>query len=211
MGYIGTGLALCIDTSIWYLSILVNGAYYRNVLLSQQLLPAIRQISGEFFILQQDSVPAHRARETISLLEREMPAFFSPDLWPPNSPDLNPVDYKICGTMQQRVYQTINPNHLVRLRQWKHLIMTSDLEARDIWSAITYLHCKPTSTTTTTTSIQQSFSRTTWESQNQKGKPFRILLEQEIMGYQWHQLDHMQIICTLLQTDNHTSTSPLSF
>jgi len=29
-------------------------------------------------------------------------------------------------------------------------------------------------------------------------------------GWQWHQLDHMQIICTLLQTDNHTSTSPLT-
>jgi len=31
-----------------------------------------------------------------------------------------------------------------------------------------------------------------------------------MMGWQWHQLDHMQIIRTLLQTDNHTSTSPLS-
>jgi len=30
-------------------------------------------------------------------------------------------------------------------------------------------------------------------------------------GWQWHQLDHMQIICTSLQTDNHSSTSPLSF
>jgi len=27
------------------------------------------------------------------------------------------------------------------------------------------------------------------------------------MGWQWHQLDHMQIICTSLQTDNHVSTS----
>jgi len=26
-------------------------------------------------------------------------------------------------------------------------------------------------------------------------------------GWQWHQLDHMQIICTSLQTDNHASTS----
>jgi len=32
-----------------------------------------------------------------------------------------------------------------------------------------------------------------------------------MMGWQWHQLDHMQIICTLLETDNHASTSPLSF
>jgi len=31
------------------------------------------------------------------------------------------------------------------------------------------------------------------------------------MGWQWHQLDRMQIIRTTLQTDNHTSTSPLSF
>ena len=46
---------------------------------------------------------------------------------------------------------------------------------------------------------------------HQKGKPFWILLEQEMMGWQWHQLDHMQIICTFLQTDNHASTSPLSF
>jgi len=27
--------------------------------------------------------------------------------------------------------------------------------------------------------------------------------------WQWHQLGHMQV-CTLLQTDNHTSTPPLS-
>ena len=30
-------------------------------------------------------------------------------------------------------------------------------------------------------------------------------------GWQWHQLDNVQIICTSLQTDNHAGTSPLSF
>jgi len=35
-------------------------------------------------------------------------------------------------------------------------------------------------------------------------------MKQEMMGWQWHQLDHMQIICTLLQTDKCASTSPLS-
>jgi len=38
-----------------------------------------------------------------------------------------------------------------------------------------------------------------------------ILLEHEMMGWQWHQLDQMQIICTSLHSDNHASTSPLSF
>ena len=56
-------------------------------------------------MFHQNSAPAHRARETIKLLQRETPAFISPDLWPPNSPDPNPVNYKICGVMQDRVYQ----------------------------------------------------------------------------------------------------------
>jgi len=38
-----------------------------------------------------------------------------------------------------------------------------------------------------------------------------ILMKQEMMGWQWHQLDHMQIICTLLQTDNHANTSTSTF
>jgi len=36
-------------------------------------------------------------------------------------------------------------------------------------------------------------------------------MEQEMTGWQWHQLDHMQIICTLLQTYNHNSTSSFNF
>jgi len=55
------------------------------------------------------------------------------------------------------------------------------------------------------------FSRTTWKTWHQKGKPFWILMKQRKMGWQWHQLDHMQVICILLQTCNHASTSPLSF
>ena len=31
--------------------------------------------------------------------------------------------------------------------------------------------------------------------------PFWIVMKQEVMWWQWHQVDHIQIICTLLQTD----------
>ena len=59
--------------------------------------------------------PAHRARETrVEFLKRETPAFITPSLWPPNTPDLNPVDYKIWGVLQGRVYRTRikDVNHL---------------------------------------------------------------------------------------------------
>jgi len=55
------------------------------------------------------------------------------------------------------------------------------------------------------------FFKTTWVIRHQKGKPFWNLQEQEMMGWQWHQLVHMQTICSSFQTDNHASTSPLSF
>jgi hypothetical protein len=84
----------------------VNGAYYRDILLSQKLLPAIKDLSGDYFIFQQDSAPAHRARDTVELLRRETPCLISPSQWPPNSPDLNPVDYKIWSVLQDRVYRT---------------------------------------------------------------------------------------------------------
>jgi len=35
-------------------------------------------------------------------------------------------------------------------------------------------------------------------------------MKQEMMWWQWRQLDHMQIICTSLQTGSHASTSSLN-
>ena len=83
----------------------INGEYYRNVLLLQDLLPDIQELS-DFFIFQQDGAPAHRARETVELLMSTTPDFILPTLWPPNSPDLNPLDYKIWSVMQEEVYRT---------------------------------------------------------------------------------------------------------
>jgi len=92
----------------------INGAYYRDVLLGQHLLPAIRSVTGEFFTFQQDNAPAHRAGEAVEFLSRNTPDFISPLLWTPNSPDLNPVDYEVWGVLQQRVYRS-------RIRDVDHL------------------------------------------------------------------------------------------
>ena len=58
------------------------------------------------------------------------------------------------------------------------------------------------------------FSMTTWVSWYQKSKASLDLNEARadgVLGWQWHQLDHMQTICTSLQTENHTNTSSLKF
>jgi len=47
-------------------------------------------------------------------------------------------------------------------------------------------------------------------SQYQKGKTNLDFIEARDSEWQWNQLGHIQV-CTLLQTDNHTSTPPLCF
>ena len=36
-------------------------------------------------------------------LKRENVSFIEPQMWPPNSPDLNPVDYAVWAALQQQV------------------------------------------------------------------------------------------------------------
>ena len=95
----------CTELIFVELGVKVDSAYYRDVLLSHQMLPAIRHLAGDVFVFQHDSVPTHCARATVEYLRQATPEFISPDLWPPNSPDLNPVDYKIWDCVQERVYQ----------------------------------------------------------------------------------------------------------
>ena len=60
----------------------INGKYYRETLLKEELLPDMRNIS-EYFFFQQDYAPARRGKETADL-STETPAFILPTLWPPS-------------------------------------------------------------------------------------------------------------------------------
>jgi len=53
--------------------------------------------------LQQDGAPSQTANNTINYLKRVNVSFIEPQMWPPNSPDLNPVDYTVWGALQQQV------------------------------------------------------------------------------------------------------------
>ena len=67
-----------------------------------------------------------------------------------------------------------------------------------------------THTHTHTHPFNGPISGTTRVSQYQKGNTNLDFTEARDSERQWHQLGHMQV-CTSFQTDNHASTSPLSF
>jgi len=56
----------------------------------------------------------------VEFLESETPKFILPLLWPPNSPDLNPVDYRVWSILQEKVYKT----RITDLNDLKHRIRT---------------------------------------------------------------------------------------
>jgi len=73
--------------------IFVDRGINSEVLLTQQLLPVMHEICGDF-IFQQHNAPARQVYETINLVERESSVSISTHLWP-KQPDMNPVDGKI--------------------------------------------------------------------------------------------------------------------
>ena len=74
----------------------VNADYYLNSVLRKVLKPNTKILyeNGDW-IFQQDSAPSHKAKIYQKWLEDEIRDFFATDEWPPNSPDLNPLDYSI--------------------------------------------------------------------------------------------------------------------
>ena len=79
--------------------------------------------------LRQNGVPSHTARNTPTYLRREKVTFIEPHMWPPNSPDLNPVDCAVWGALQQMVYQrrrftTINQLKQAIATEWGNLSLS---------------------------------------------------------------------------------------
>ena len=65
------------------------------------------------------------SKETVDLLKRETTDFIQPSLWPPDSPDLNPVDCEIWDVLCWRVYsrkiQTMDELQQRIIEEWERL------------------------------------------------------------------------------------------
>jgi len=97
-------------------------------LLSKVTVTSCRSSAGILHGCQrQDGAPSHTARNTPTYLQRENVTFIEPHMWPPNSPDLNPVDCAVWGALQQMVYQrrrftTINQLKQAIVTKWGKLL-----------------------------------------------------------------------------------------
>ena len=69
--------------------------------------------------------PGHRANETQEMLAEECPDFISRDAWPPNSPDLNPLDYSIWSILEQKAcakpHKTVESLKRALIKAWDEI------------------------------------------------------------------------------------------
>ena len=81
----------------------VNSSYYCNIVLEKGLLAARHQsnMSSSHVNTAAGWHASAHCPDHDKLSEKEHINFIDPHMWPPNSPDINPVDYAIWGTLQQ--------------------------------------------------------------------------------------------------------------
>ena len=79
------------------------------------------------YVVQQDGAPGHTAKTVQEFLAKYFAMFWPKDMWPPQSPDLNPLDYGIWGIMDKNARATSHPNlaslKASVIREWDNLSM----------------------------------------------------------------------------------------
>jgi len=110
--------------------------------------------------------------------------------------EVNAISVRLGKVVPQSLVKNC---YTVPVTQWKHLCIEGQHCASV--ETVTHTHTHP---------FNGPLSGTIRVSQYQKGKINLDFTEARDSEWQWQQLGHVQV-CTSLQTDNHTSTPPLSF
>ena len=92
----------------------IDQIVYREQIL-EHMIPEMQQLAlNGYYLFQQDGARAHTAKHTIQYLQEAVPEVILPNMWPPTSPDLNPLDYSVWSSLEQKVYK-------VRIESIEHL------------------------------------------------------------------------------------------
>ena len=97
----------------------VNGAiYYREKLLAL-MIPEMDRLTGyQPYVLMQDGARSHTANETVRFLNQQRYlTLLQPNMWPPNSPDLNSVDYCVWSALERNVYRGKRFENTIELKE----------------------------------------------------------------------------------------------
>lgn len=85
---------------------------YKSIL-SRKVFPILNATYGVGnWVWTQDGAPCHTSNATQKYLEAKLGSkgFWSKELWPPNSPNLNPLDYYVWSAIERKACRTYHKN-----------------------------------------------------------------------------------------------------
>ena len=96
----------------------VNGAYYPEKLLAS-MIPEMDRLTGyQPYVFMQDGARSHTANETVRFFNQQRYlTLLQSNMWPTNSPDLNPVDYCIWSAVERNVYRGRRFENAIELKE----------------------------------------------------------------------------------------------
>ena len=97
----------------------VNPAYYGEKLLAS-VVPEMDRFAGyQQYVFMQDGARSHTANETVRFLNQQRYlTLLQPNMWPPYSPDLNPVDYCVFWrALERNVYRGRRFENTIELKE----------------------------------------------------------------------------------------------
>jgi transposase len=99
------------DPFFWPAGTKINADAYIEVL-QNHVKPWIDANYGpdENWVFMQDGAPCHTARKTYKWMDTNNIKYWPKEYWPPNSPDLNPLDFIIWAYVARRSNKTSHPN-----------------------------------------------------------------------------------------------------
>jgi len=81
-----------------------------NVLASV-VKPGMKTVaSGKPYVFQQDDASAHTSHLIQNWLSDNIDMFWFKEFWPPNNPDLNPLDYYVSSVVERVTNKSRHPN-----------------------------------------------------------------------------------------------------
>ena len=104
---ISVGVSKLGKTSVFFVEkgVKINSEYYRNELLDY-MLPEMSNLSGGDYIFLQDGARSHTSKASIAYLDENCPQYVKLEFWPPNSPDLNVLDFAVWGDFESKIWKS---------------------------------------------------------------------------------------------------------
>ena len=84
----------------------------------------------------QDGAPSHVSEDTLVWMDTHFIAYWPPSMWPPYSPDLNPLDFNVWGYVESRAcakpYASVSALQSAVDQAWKDLLTVEHVKKKHV-------------------------------------------------------------------------------